>query len=73
MQVTKIIPIPAILVLFSPPPVSWIMTLKEDLDLPLMQAAGMVRSVMVYPDDLVVDGNLELIPSYEESQSMAGL
>ena len=52
---------------------SQIVILKDNLDLPLMQAAGIVRPAGVYPDDLVVDGHLEPVPSDEESQSMASL
>jgi hypothetical protein len=50
------------------------MPLEEDLDLPLMQAAGVVRAVgAVYPDDLVVGQDLVPVPSYEESQASVSL
>ena len=73
VQVTKIIPIPRILILLSPPPVSQIAMLKDNLDLPLMWAVGIVRDVGVYPNNLVVEGNLVPVPSYKESQAAAGL
>ena len=74
VQVTEIVPIPRILIPLSPPPVSQIATLKEDSDLPLMVAAGIVRAVGVtYPDNLVMGQDLIPVPSYEESQAAAGL
>jgi len=47
--------------------------LKDNLDLPLMWAVGIVRDVGVYPNNLVVEGNLVPVPSYKESQAAAGL
>src|SRR5579872_3837982 len=73
-QTREVIPFPGILVPVSPPPVSCIMPLEKDSDLPLMWAAGVVRDVgVVYPDDLVVGQDLVPVSSYEESQVAAGL
>ena len=69
----EIVPFPGILIPLSPPPVSWIVTLEDDSNLPLMVAAGIVRAVRVYSDDLVVGQDLVPVPSYEESQAAAGL
>src|SRR5579872_1503940 len=73
-QTREVIPFPGILIPLSPPPVSCVIHLEEDSDLPLMRAAGIVRAVgVVYPDDLVVGQDLVPVPSYEESQAAAGL
>ena len=73
MQVAETAPAPLTIIPFSPLPVSQIATLEDNLDLPLMWAAGIVRPVRVYPDNLMVEGHLEPVPSCTESQFLASL